>query len=176
MKTKWWVLSLVGMTLAIGALRVAGAADEPTGYKADMISWIKDMKGVRSQGEVFLHVAGANYGIPAMMGVAPPQGFQLETYEQSMTKKADIQKALKDSFAHLETALANTSETDMDKEVTLFGQKMTKRHAYMLLLSHVHEHLGQSIAYARSNGIVPPWTAKQQAAVRQEAEKKKDAK
>ena len=197
MKTKWWVLSLVGMTLAIGALRVAGAADEPTGYKADMISWIKDaddkltqladampetkygwrpMKGVRSQGEVFLHVAGANYGIPAMMGVAPPQGFQFETYEQSMTKKADIQKALKDSFAHLETALANTSETDMDKEVTLFGQKMTKRHAYMLLLSHVHEHLGQSIAYARSNGIVPPWTAKQQAAVRQEAEKKKDAK
>ena len=34
---------------------------------------------------------------------------------------------------------------------------------YMLLLSHVHEHLGQSIAYARMNDIVPPWTAKQQA-------------
>jgi len=130
------------------------------------------MKGVRSQGEVFLHVAAANFGIPSYMGVTAPEGFKMDGYEKSMTKKADIQKALKDSFAHMENALASTSDADMDKQVTLFGQTMTERGAYMLLLSHVHEHLGQSIAYARSNGIVPPWTAKEQAAMQDEKKTK----
>jgi uncharacterized damage-inducible protein DinB len=169
----------------------------PTGYKGDLMAWIKDAedkltqladatpeskyawrpsKGVRSQGEVFMHVAGGNYAIPAAMGVTPPAGFDATTYEKSLTKKADIQKALKESFAHAENALANASDTDMDKEITLFGMTMTERRAYTLLLSHVHEHLGQSIAYARTNGIVPPWTAKQQAAMKEETEKKKDGK
>jgi hypothetical protein len=28
----------------------------------------------------------------------------------------------------------------------------------MRILVHMHEHLGQSIAYARMNGITPPWS------------------
>jgi uncharacterized damage-inducible protein DinB len=109
------------------------------------------------------------------MGVTPPQGFDFKTYEKSLTKKADIQKALKDSFAHMEAGFANVSDADMEKQVELFGTKMTVRSAYLLLLSHCHEHLGQSIAYARSNGIVPPWTAKQAAALKEIEEKKKAA-
>ena len=195
---KLWFVGLMTMALGVGSFPAIAAADDaastPSGYKGDMLNWIKDAdsklndladatpeakyayrpsKTVRTQGEVFLHVAAANYGIPSFMGVTPPEGFKFEGYEKSMTKKADIQKALKDSFTHMENALANTSEADMDKEVTLFGNKMTERSAYMLLLSHVHEHLGQSIAYARGNGIVPPWTAKQQAAMKEEMEKKK---
>jgi uncharacterized damage-inducible protein DinB len=195
---KMWIVGLMAMVLGVGALSSVAAADDaatmPTGYKGDMLAWIKDAedkltqladatpeakyawrpgKGVRSQGEVFLHVAAANYGIPSFMGVTPPAGFNFDTYEKSMTKKADIQKALKDSFTHLETALASTSDADMDKNVSLFGMTMSERKAYMMLLSHAHEHLGQSIAYARSNNIVPPWTAKQQAAMKEEMEKKK---
>ncbi len=64
-------------------------------------------------------------------------------------------------------------DADLDKPVDLFGNKTTVRGGYLLLLSHAHEHLGQSIAYARSNGIVPPWTAKQQAAMKEMQEKKK---
>jgi uncharacterized damage-inducible protein DinB len=198
---KLWIVGLMAMALGVGALASAVAADDaamPSGFKGDMIYQIKEAesklvdladatpeakyayrpgKGVRSTGEVFLHVAAANFGIPSMMGVTPPEGFKLDGYEKSMTKKADIQKALKDSFAHVENAIANTSDADMDKQVTVFGQQMTERAAYMIIVSHVHEHLGQSIAYARVNGIVPPWTAKQQAAMKEDAEKKKtDAK
>jgi uncharacterized damage-inducible protein DinB len=173
------------------ASTVAVRADDaamPTGYKGDMMMQMKDAqdkleqlaaampeakyswrpaKDVRSVGEVFLHVAQANFGIPGFMGVTPPEGFKFDGYDKSMTKKADIQKALHDSFDHMEKAFMGASDADMEKSIELFGHKMTERGGYMILLSHAHEHLGQSIAYARSNGVAPPWTAKQQ-----EAEKK----
>src|SRR6185503_16540570 len=97
---------------------------------------------------------------------------KFDTYEKSLTKKADIQKALKDSFEHMEESLEDLPEADMDKVVEYFGMKNTVRASYLLLLSHTHEHLGQSIAYARSNGIVPPWTAREMAAMKEAAAKK----
>ena len=121
-------------------------------------------KGVRTVGEIFLHVSAANYGVPSFIGIKPPEGFNFGTYEQSMTKKADIIKSLKDSFAHMEAAFKAMPDADMDKPADLFGMKTTYRGVYMLLLSHAHEHLGQSIAYARSNNVTPPWSAKQNAA------------
>jgi len=169
------------------------AAASAGGSKGDMMMWVKDAedklvqlaaampeakyawkpaKDVRSAGEVFMHVATANYGIPSFLGAKPPEGFNFETYEKSLTKKADIQKALKESFAHMEQSLAGASDEDMEKSLEIFGMKLTHRGAYLMLLSHAHEHLGQSIAYARSNGVVPPWTAKQQAQM-EEMEKAK---
>ena len=187
------------MSLLLAAVVAAAPgrarADEP-GVKGEMLTWIKDAeekltdlsgavpenkyswrpgKGVRSVGEVYMHVAAANYGIPALLGTAqPPAGFDFEKYEGTLTKKDDIRKALKESFASMESSLQNASDADLDKQVKLFGMDMTVRGAYMLVLSHVHEHLGQSIAYARSNGVVPPWTAKQQAAVKEMEKKAKD--
>ena len=173
------------------------AADEtpmPAGVKGEMMTWFKDAesklvqlaeatpeakyawrpaKDVRSTGEVFMHVAGANFGIPNFWGIAPPEGFKLDTYEKSLTKKADIVKALKDSFAHMESGLTALADADLDKPADVFGGKTTVRGGYFLLLSHAHEHLGQSIAYARSNGIVPPWSARQQAAIKAMQEKVK---
>jgi uncharacterized damage-inducible protein DinB len=193
---KLWMVGLMSMALGAASLASVSFADDaamPAGIKGDMMAMIKDAedkltqladatpeakyawrpnKAVRTTAEVFMHVVTANYGIPAAMGVTPPAGFTGMHYEKSMTKKADIQKALKESFAHMEAALTNATDADMDKEIELFGMKMTERRGFMLLVAHVHEHLGQSIAYARSNGIVPPWTAKQQAAMKPEAEKK----
>lgn len=165
--------------------------------KSEMLMWIQDAeeklielssampenkyawkpgKGVRSVGEVFMHVASANYGIPALTGAAtPPDGFKFETYEKSLTKKADIEKALKDSFAHMKKALEGMSESDLEKPAEFFGMKTTVRGAYLLLLSHAHEHLGQSIAYARTNGIVPPWTARELQAAKAAKEKETKA-
>lgn len=163
------------------------------GVKGDMMMWVADAedkltqlaeaipenkyswrpgKDVRSPGEVFMHVAAANYGIPTFMGVKPPEGFDFATFEKSKTKKADIQKALKDSFVHMKEALSHASDADMEKPVELFGMKMSQRGAFLLLLSHAHEHLGQSIAYARTNNVTPPWTAKQQAQMSEEKAKK----
>ena len=179
----------------LAMISVPAFADDtmPEGVKADMTHFIADaetklndlaaampeskyswrpMKGVRSVGEVYMHVAAANFGMPGFIGAATPEGFNFETYEKSLTKKEDIQKALKESFVSLKAALANTPDADMEKQADLMGMKMSYRGVYMLLLSHVHEHLGQSIAYARSNGVVPPWTAAEQA---KEKDKAKDS-
>jgi len=121
-------------------------------------------KGVRSVGEVYMHVAGANYFLPTLYGVAPPAGIDLKTYEASVTEKAKIIDALKTSFAHAKKSIADTPDGDLTKTVKIFGKDGTERDAMMIVVTHAHEHLGQSIAYARMNGVVPPWTAARQAA------------
>ena len=170
-----------GAPLAHDEAVPAGAS----GVKAEILMWIEDAqsklvqlaeampekkygwsqeKGVRTVGQIFMHVSAANYGIPKFIGFPAPAGFDFGTYENSLTTKSDIIKSLKDSFAHMEGALKSMTDADMDAPAELFGMKTTKRGAFLLLLSHAHEHLGQSIAYARSNRITPPWTAAQQAA------------
>ena len=193
-RTTAFALACIGATLLAPATPRADDA-MPAGVKGEVMMWIKDAqgkieqlaeampegkynwrpgKGVRSVGEVYMHVAAVNLGIPSLCGVQPPADFKgMEAYEKSLTKKADIQKALKDSFAHMEQAWMGFSDVDLEKPVDLMGSKTTVRGAYLLVLSHCHEHLGQSIAYARMNGVVPPWTAKQQAAMKEETEKAK---
>jgi uncharacterized damage-inducible protein DinB len=154
------------------------------GVKGDILMWVQDAenklielaaatpqnkfswrpgKDVRTTGEVFMHVVTANYGLPNFAGVKPPEGFDFRTHEKSLTKKEDIEKALKESFAHMKKALTDTSEADLNKPTEFFGMKSTYRGVYLLLLSHAHEHLGQSIAYARMNKVAPPWTARMKA-------------
>ncbi len=126
----------------------------------DKYAW-RPGEGVRSVGEVFVHVMGANYAIPRYLGVQPPEGLDVRALSKSLTTKADIRKALADSFVYLKSKLAAMSDADLDKPAELFGMKTTVRGGYLVVLGHVHEHLGQSIAYARMNGVVPPWSAKQ---------------
>ncbi len=186
-------LVLAGSLWATAARAADQAAPAPSGVKGEMLMWISDAgdklgqlaeampeskyswrpaDGVRSPGEVFMHVASANFGLPSFFGVKPPAGFDFATYEKSLTRKADIQKALADSFAHVKKALMAASDADLDKPAEFFGMKTTVRGGWLLVLSHTHEHLGQSIAYARMNGVVPPWSAKQAAAEKAATEKK----
>ena len=76
--------------------------------------------------------------------------------------KAKTVDALTKSFDNVREAILAVPESDLDRKIKLFGQEATVRDAMMVLASHAHEHLGQSIAYARSNGVVPPWSAKGQ--------------
>jgi uncharacterized damage-inducible protein DinB len=185
----------LAMAALVSVAPLAIAHDDVTpassgAFKAEMLQWFTDAedkllqlaeatpeskygyrpgkdKAVRTAGQVFMHVAAANFGIPGFTGVQPPEGFDFRTFEGSLTKKTDVQKALKDSFAHMKQAFSSLSDADLEKPAEFFGMKTTTRGAYLLLLSHSHEHLGQSIAYARGNGIVPPWTVKQQAAAKE---------
>jgi uncharacterized damage-inducible protein DinB len=52
------------------------------------------------------------------------------------------------------------TDADLDRKVEMFGKETTVRGVLMVLANHIHEHLGQSIAYARANKVVPPWSAK----------------
>jgi uncharacterized damage-inducible protein DinB len=125
---------------------------------------------VRTTAEVFLHVAGGNYLLPTFWDVKVPDGVDARKLEKSTTNKAEIEKALAASFDHVRQALRDTPDAGWDREITMFGDKTTVRGGYITLVSHMHEHLGQSIAYARANGIVPPWTARaQEAAAKKKA-------
>ena len=117
-------------------------------------------KVVRSVGEVYMHIVSANCFIPSLIGVKPPEGFSQET-EKTVTKKSEILAWLKKSFDHARKAISTASDETLAKDVEFFGNETTGEGMLMILVTHVHEHLGQSIAYARTNGIVPPWSAKQ---------------
>ena len=123
---------------------------------------------VRSVSEVFLHVAGGNYFFLEGVGVPPPAGVDRRTFEKYTTDQAKIVEQLKQSFNLVRETVLKTSDADLDKPAKLFGQPSTVRDVLFVLVTHQPEHLGQMIVYARSCGVVPPWTAERQARQKQQ--------
>ena len=180
-------LSAVGLlVLSTGALRVAAQANPykdgtpgVTGYRsevlaeviiqedkftrlaeaipADKFAW-RPTPDVRSFAEVFLHVSAANYNLYKLVGTPPPTAIDIKSLEKSTTDKAKVIATLKDSFAHAKTAIKAMPDADLDKSLDWFGGKNTERGILLFIVRHAAEHLGQSIAYARFTGIVPPWS------------------
>jgi uncharacterized damage-inducible protein DinB len=124
---------------------------------AEKFTW-RPGAGVRSVSEVLLHVAGANQGLPRMAGIQPPAGFTGQGYEQSTTDKAKVIAEVKKSFEHIRSAASQMKDADADKPMKVFGMDMTGRSFSFFMARHLGEHLGQLIAYARVNGVVPPWS------------------
>ena len=125
---------------------------------ADKYGW-RPGEGVRTTGEVFNHVAAANFFLPTFWGAKVPAGVNPQTLEKEMSgDKAKTIDALTKSFDSAREAILAVPEADLDRKIKLFGHEATVRDAMMVIASHAHEHLGQSIAYARSNGVVPPWS------------------
>ncbi|HVT61278.1 MAG TPA: DinB family protein [Thermoanaerobaculia bacterium] len=128
---------------------------------AEKLSW-RPATGVRSTGEVFMHVANGNYLLPTFWGAKPPAGVDRRGLEKEGADKDKVLAALKASFAHLRSAIAELPDQNLERQVDFFGNKVTVRQVVLQSAVHAHEHLGQSIAYARMNGIVPPWSAAEQ--------------
>ena len=124
---------------------------------ADKYGW-RPAEGVRSVAEVFMHLGQANYFLPTFAGVTPPQGIDLRSYDKAATDKKDVIAAIHASYDHARKFVGGLSDADLSKEVDFFGQKKTLRDLLMIAVTHSHEHLGQQIAYARMNGIKPPWS------------------
>lgn len=121
--------------------------------------------GVRSIGEVFLHVGADNYLIPIMMGAPAPAATGITSdfasagvFEKRALTKAQIIAELEASFGHLHQAMGLTTDANLTENVTFFGQQWSRQRAMILTVTHLHEHLGQAIAYARSNNVKPPWS------------------
>ena len=127
----------------------------------DKYTW-RPAEGVRSISEVFLHVAAANFNLPKLIGVPPPSDFKVQGFDKSTTDKTKIVQSMQDAFAHMRQAVVNMPDSDLEKQVDLFGTKYTYRGVLLFILRHNAEHLGQAIAYARMNGVVPPWSEEQQ--------------
>ncbi|HEY6903986.1 MAG TPA: DinB family protein [Candidatus Acidoferrales bacterium] len=114
----------------------------------------KPGQGVRSVGDVFNFIVKENGILVRVLSDTPNTGEK----PVPITDPEKMQEALKASYVNLQKAITGLSDNDLQAPVKLFGRDMTKQSALMLILEDQHEHLGQSIAYARSNGVVPPWS------------------
>ena len=144
-----------GMQAAFG--KDAGTlSDKFTGLAHVMVGkydW-KPGQGVRSVSDVFNLIVVENGLLADALSGTPNKGAE----PAPITDPGKMQDALKASYANLQKAIAGLSDNDLQTHVKLFGEDMTKQDALMLILEDQHEQLGQSIAYARSNGVVPPWS------------------
>ena len=174
------VLGVIAASLAgIAAPAFAAETAAPAGFRAEFIAEVDSVgkkltdlaaaepqekfgwrpaPGIRSVSEVYMHVAGGDFMLPSFMGVKIPAGIDRDM-EKTVTDKAKVIETLRKSLEHVKAAAAGLSDADLDKKVKIFGgREVTQRALLVLILNHLHEHLGQSIAYARMNGIAPPWS------------------
>jgi len=114
----------------------------------------KPGQGVRSVGDVLNLIVEEN----GLLADALTGKTNAGAEPAPITDPGKMQDALKASYANLQKAITGLSDNDLQTHVKLFGRDMTKQGALMLILEDQHEHLGQSIAYARTNGMVPPWS------------------
>jgi uncharacterized damage-inducible protein DinB len=144
---------------------------------AEKETW-RPAEGVRSVSEVYLHIAFANYLLPKVIGFEPPAAINfsmdMKKWDTQTTDAAKISDILKASFDNIRSVARKVTAAQMEKKVDFFGHEMTGRNMLITALNHMHEHFGQSIAYARINGVVPPWTAAEQAADKAKPEKSGD--
>jgi len=127
---------------------------------ADKLTW-RPSADSRSFAEVFLHVAGERYQILALMGTEPPAGFDGKTFEKSTTDKARIVEELNKSWDFAQKAINGMTNADFARPIPKLGPQANAGDVIYILVADAHEHLGQGVAYARMNGIVPPWTVEQ---------------
>jgi uncharacterized damage-inducible protein DinB len=113
----------------------------------------KPAQGVRSVAEVFNLIVKENGLLAGVLSGTPNTGAP----PAAITDPEQMQEALKASYAKLQEAITGLSDHDLHTTVKLFGRDWAKQDAVMYILDDQHEHLGQSIAYARSNGVAPPW-------------------
>src|SRR6266566_8531842 len=157
---------LIGAVALMAALQTPAPAPPKHGFRAEFLRDLSDVQkkieelaaavpadkytwrpapGVRSISEVYMHIAGGNYFLASFVGMKPPT-----SYEQNLERindKARVLAELKKSFDHIRAAVLNASDADLDKPIKMFGTDTTVRGGFMTALNHLHEHLGQSIAY-----------------------------
>ena len=172
-------LVVLGLTLVAGARAQTPSAAPATGFRAEYLAEVDDVgrklvelaeampadkygwrpsPGVRSVGEVYMHVVAGDSTLPSFLGLKRMEGVSRES-EKTVTDKAQIVELLKKAIANARAAALSVTDADLDKKVKTFGDReMTERQVLVRILVHMHEHLGQSIAYARMNGVVPPWS------------------
>jgi len=123
-------------------------------------------KDVRSTGEVFIHVAADNYFLPALIGVAAPPETGIDgkdnktvaAFEKRTMTRDQIIAELEKSFKFLKQSMTDRPDTALEAPPKFSVRKITSRGLWISTTTHLHEHLGQLIAYARTNNVTPPWS------------------
>lgn len=130
-------------------------------FPEETYAW-RPADGVRSVGEAFQHAAGSLYLLTSLMGVQVPEGapgnFDEMIAMEANASKEDVAASLSKALDYGREAAGSAPAEQLDGEYEFFGNKASGRTLYLIAAAHLHEHLGQLIAYARSNGVVPPWS------------------
>lgn len=129
---------------------------------ADDYAW-RPMEGVRSVSEVYMLIAAEAYYLPSFWDAPPPEGIEIgfEMFDTmaAVTDKPSVMRHLRAAFEYSASKVAALTDADMERRVQFFGRERSLGEAMYSLLADMHEHLGQAIAYARTNHVVPPWSA-----------------
>ncbi len=134
----------------------------------DKFGW-RPSEDTRSFAEVLLHVAAERYQILALMGATPPSDSNGKTFDKSTSDKAKIIEELNKPWQFTQRTITGMSNADFAKLLPKLGPQANAGDVVYILVSDAHEHLGQAVTYARTNGVVPPWTVE---ARKRAAEKK----
>lgn len=120
--------------------------------------FFKPTADIRGFGQLWAHVADAQFGQCAgVKGVPNPRQGQ-PSFEQ-LTTKAEVQKAVADSFAFCDDAFASlTDESAMQMVSNGRGGQQSRAAGLMGVLTHGSEMYGIGTVYLRLKGLVPPST------------------
>lgn len=135
------------------ASRILGLAEV---IPAEIYSWRPD-EDVRSVGEVFTHIAYYNFYYPQnSLGIPVPEDVEMESIE-SISGKEDVVAILEQSIRHLQESVEAMPDARLSEPAQFYGTTTDGEGVLTALLTHMSEHIGQAIAYARMNGVAPPW-------------------
>lgn len=128
-------------------------------FPQDKYDW-RPMEGVRSVAEVLMLSAMEGYSfIPTSFGGKPPEMSKEEMGKlRALNTKAQVIEHINKGFAHAKAQLEAIDNATLTGKRALFGQQRSAAAIALLVGGDLHEHLGQLIAYARMNKIVPPWS------------------
>ncbi len=169
---------LIGVAVVLGA-RPVQAQSAPTDYRNEFLehfdrstrkimsladampeelyAWSPG-EGVMSIAQVYMHIARYNFYYPeTALGIGAPADIDVPNLE-SITAKARVTGLLKRSVEHVRIHVSGMTEEELTHPTRLYGRQIAGWAVLFQLLAHMNEHVGQSVAYARVNGIVPPWS------------------
>jgi hypothetical protein len=127
-------------------------------FPQDKYTW-RPMDGVRSVSEVLMLIASEGYGfVPSAVG--GKAGLEREAMQglSKVTDKAQVIDHLNKAFAHAKKELEAADPATLVAKRRVMGQERALPDIVIAVGGDMHEHLGQLIAYARTNHIVPPWS------------------
>ncbi|MDE1175299.1 MAG: DinB family protein [Edaphobacter sp.] len=125
---------------------------------ADKYSW-RPEPGVRSVSEVLMHIAQSNYYLLSVTGPKMPPELESNDVEKRIVSKPEVMAYLRRSLEAVKAARVQLKPGDRQRKVKIYGEAVSVDGMYLRIICHDNEHMGQLIAYARMNGIVPPWSA-----------------
>jgi uncharacterized damage-inducible protein DinB len=172
------VILVLAALISIAA-SVARAQDTPPGFRAEFLHQFdqsmakvvalaeavpaeiyprRPVPAVMPLARTFAHIARFNYEYPARdMGIPTPAGIDPDTLER-VAEKRSVVALLRRSADHVRQVVRRMPESQLGQVTTLYGRRVPQWAVLLQLLAHMDDHLGQSIAYARVSGVVPPWS------------------